>query len=76
MEVIKDGKSGSFLKFNSLTLVPYCKNLIDKHLLDQGFQRIIKQYYTRIEKEIAPIIKSRNNQYEIDYLYEELEEFI
>ncbi len=76
MEVVKDNRSDKFLKFRSMTLVPYCKNLIDRQLLDRGFSRIIKEYYTRIEKEIGPIIKSRNKQSEIDYFYEELEDYI
>eukprot|EP00347_Sterkiella_histriomuscorum_P004031 403362008 len=65
-----------FLKFKALTLVPYCKNLISRSLLDKSYQRTIKEYYTRIEKDVVPIIKSRNNQYEIDFLGDEMIDFI
>lgn len=49
---------------------------MDRNLLDKSHMKTIKEYYTRIHKDIAPIIKSRNKSYETDFLCDELIDFI
>lgn len=34
-----------FLKFESLTLVPYCSKLIEKHMMTHVHLRVIRDYY-------------------------------
>ncbi|CDW73923.1 x-pro aminopeptidase [Stylonychia lemnae] len=65
-----------FLKFKSLTLVPYSKNLIDMQLLDQSHKFWIKGYYSQILHEIEPILKRNNKLEALDYLHKETKEFI
>jgi Xaa-Pro aminopeptidase len=44
---------GPFYKFENLTLVPYCKQLIDVSLLDVNEIEQIKQYYQAIENALS-----------------------
>ena len=64
-----------FLKFKSLTLVPYCSKLIDRSLLDKSHENTIKQYYSKIEKDILPLVNARNKEHEVEYIHEELDAF-
>lgn len=52
--VVKDDVSeyGQFYKFENLTLVPYCKNLLDFGLLDTTEIAQIKDYYTQIKLKV------------------------
>lgn len=47
---------GPFLEFENLTLVPYCKKLIDQSLLDSIEKQQIIDYYTEIKSSIRSLL--------------------
>lgn len=47
---------GAFYRFEDLTLVPYCKKLIDKNLLNQEEINQIKTYYNKIVSKVRPYL--------------------
>lgn len=49
---------GPFYKFEDLTLVPYCKKLIDFALLSQEDKQQIKRYYDDIRQFVLPKLAS------------------
>ena len=52
----------NFLKFENLTLMPYCKDLIIVNLLSSEEKSYIKKYYEKIWKKISSLLsnKARN----------------
>jgi Xaa-Pro aminopeptidase len=56
MTVDKSKTLEGYLKFRSLTLVPYCNNLIIKDMLEKNHIDSIKRYYRRIDRDITPIL--------------------
>lgn len=55
--LMEDGKTQS-LKFETVTLVPIDKNLIDKSLLNSEEIDWLNDYHARVEREIAPHLDS------------------
>jgi len=52
---VKELSEGSnFLEFECLTLVPYCKQLVEKDLLEKRHLKMIQKYYDKIESQIKP----------------------
>jgi Xaa-Pro aminopeptidase len=47
-------KQSNFLGFDNLTLVPYCKQLIVKEMLDKEHLKMIDSYYQEIEQKVKP----------------------
>lgn len=55
-EINQQSEYGQFFEFEDLTLVPYCKKLIDFAMLDNIEINQIKDYYKRIETTILPLL--------------------
>lgn len=53
-------ESEKFLGFENLTLVPYCKQLIEKDMLERSHVKLINNYYKKIESILVPILKTDN----------------
>ncbi len=53
----KQSPYGPFYAFEDLTLVPYCKKLIDISMLSSEDKMQINSYYTKIKTKIAPNLK-------------------
>ena len=54
---------GPFYKFETLTLAPYCKNLIDLNLLTVEEKQQITDYYSVIRQKIMPLLNSEEQQW-------------
>lgn len=54
MTVVKE--SEKFLGFENLTLVPYCKQLIVKDMLERRHLEMIDDYYGKIACNLLPIL--------------------
>ncbi len=54
--VAKNSEFGPFYKFEDLTLVPYCKKLIDVDLLSHEEKQQVKDYYQRIVDKVIPYL--------------------
>ncbi|KAM3162605.1 putative Xaa-Pro aminopeptidase [Lachancea thermotolerans] len=52
-----------FLKFENITLVPYCRKLIDKKLLTHEEKAQINSYYKRIWHTVVPFIQPQSISY-------------
>ena len=61
-------------------MVPYCKKLIMKELLEEEHKKTIKVYYERIRGEVGPLIeeklKGKERSRALKYLEEETNEFV
>ena len=56
--LVKKSKSENFLEFETLTMFPYEKNLIDKQMLNTKQKQWVNNYHEVIYKNISPHIKS------------------
>ncbi len=65
----KNSEYGPFYEFEDLTLVPYCKKLIDITLLDKDDVMQIKTYYKKIEEQVFPLISDKQTK---DWLIDQL----
>ncbi len=54
----ENSEYANFLQFNNLTLVPYCKELIDFTMLEPSELRYLKDYYKQIKEIILPKLES------------------
>ena len=54
---------GQFYTFNTLSLVPYCKSLIDFSLLSPTQISQINQYYARIRELVMPLLDTPNQNW-------------
>ncbi|KAH3901593.1 aminopeptidase P SCDLUD_001356 [Saccharomycodes ludwigii] len=59
---LKFGDKG-FLKFENLTLVPYCKKLINVKMLTSEEKRQINEYHTRVWASIVPFLQPQSLAY-------------
>ena len=61
MEVVKANRSiydnQQFLRFDTITLLPYERSLIDVRLLTQAQYRAINEYHARVEKVLQPLLR-------------------
>ena len=60
-------KSGSFLKFEDLTMTPFDKRLFDMDLLTESDIDWINDYHGKVYEHVS---KGLNNQEELDWLKE------
>lgn len=51
--------ANDMLSFEMLTLVPYAKNLIDFDMLSQEELDFLKDYYSKIHAQVAPLLSER-----------------
>ncbi|HLO78094.1 MAG TPA: M24 family metallopeptidase C-terminal domain-containing protein, partial [Magnetospirillum sp.] len=51
-----DGAERDLLAFDTLTLVPYDRALIDPALLDDGERAWIDGYHARVRSELSPLL--------------------
>lgn len=51
--------SGDMLGFEMLTLVPYAKNLIDLEMLSKEELDFLKNYYSKIDAQVAPLLSEQ-----------------
>ena len=58
LELIK--KVGNFLKFETLTLVPYEKKLIDINILTKNEIKLINQYHSMLKQKLLPLISKKD----------------
>ena len=56
--LVKKSKIKNFLEFETLTMFPYEKNLIDKEMLNTQQKKWINHYHQDIYKNISPHLKS------------------
>ena len=56
LELVKE--VGNFLKFESLTLVPFERKLIDKEILTISEVNLINKYHEKVYKKIFPLVKN------------------
>lgn len=52
--------NGKFLKFENLTLVPYCKKLINVKMLTKEEKLQINEYHSRVWQSIAPLLQPQS----------------
>lgn len=62
---------GPFYRFEDLTLVPYCKKLIDIKLLSDEEKKQVSEYYAKIRKTVMPLLDPQIQ----DWLSSELDLF-
>ncbi|KJV77753.1 aminopeptidase P family protein [Orientia tsutsugamushi] len=56
---VKNSKYEGFLEFETLTLVPYCSNLILTSLLTNEEKEYIHHYYQRINNQVKPLLSDK-----------------
>ncbi|KJV56732.1 metallopeptidase M24 family protein [Orientia chuto str. Dubai] len=56
---VKNSQYDGFLEFETLTLVPYCKDLILTSLLTNEEKKYIWHYYQRISNDVKPLLSSQ-----------------
>ena len=54
-------KVGKFLRFETLTLIPYEKKLIDKNLLTKNEINLIDDYHKLVNKKLKPLISDNDS---------------
>ena len=59
----EENEYGQFLKFETLTLVPFDLNLIDKNYLDEKTIRIINDYHQRVYDTLSPYLSEEEKEY-------------
>ncbi len=57
------GQTVNYLKFDTLTLVPYAKELIDFKMLSKDEKDYIKNYYQKIKEQIYPLLSSNGKKW-------------
>ncbi|WP_341756401.1 MULTISPECIES: aminopeptidase P family protein [unclassified Candidatus Tisiphia] len=53
----------NYLEFDTLTIVPYAKELIDCKMLNEDEINYIKQYYQKIKQQIYPLLSIRGQKW-------------
>lgn len=59
----KSSEYGPFYEFEDLTLVPYCKKLIDLKLLSEEDKAQIKSYYKKIKAKVRPLLAKKERKW-------------
>ena len=62
-ETSKNNEYGEFLRFNTLTLVPFDLNLIDKNYLDEKTVDVINKYHQRVYETLLPYLNKQEAEY-------------
>ena len=68
LHVTSSKRFENFLEFENMTLVPYCKELIETELLQDKHKNEIKSYYEDIGEKVAPLLAKENDRLALDYL--------
>ncbi len=63
LSAAKGSEYGPFYGFEDLTLVPYCKKLIDISLLDEVEKKQINQYYQQIREKVRPLLHAEQQSW-------------
>lgn len=58
-----ENEYGEFLKLETLTLVPFDLNLIDKNYLDEESIRVLNAYHKRVYKTLLPYLNDEEAEY-------------
>lgn len=53
----------NYLEFDTLTMVPYAKELIDYKMLNEDEISYIKQYYQKIKQQVYPLLSIRGQKW-------------
>jgi Xaa-Pro aminopeptidase len=53
----------NFLELDTLTLVPYAKDLIDRRMLNTDEINYIEQYYQKIKQQVYPLLSIRGQKW-------------
>lgn len=68
-EEVNQSEYGNFYKFENLTLVPYCRHLIDITMLDSDDKDYLAQYYLDIRNKVLPLLDKEQQlwlEYQLD----------
>ncbi|OWB57806.1 hydrolase activity protein [[Candida] boidinii] len=68
-------ENDSFLEFEYLTKLPFCRKLIDLNLLNKDQIKWINEYYLNLRYEIIPQLEKLNDKRAIDWLLNETNPF-
>jgi Xaa-Pro aminopeptidase len=68
LEIVKPSLFENFLEFETLTLVPYDKNLILKDMLTIDEMNWIEQYYTKIKELVVPFLDDNHKNWLDEYM--------
>jgi len=63
MKVVKSAKQKGFLKFEMLTFVPFCDELIEKSMLTNDEKSWISSYYAQIKAQIYPQVTKEEREW-------------
>ncbi len=63
MYVKNASQDENYLEFDTLTLVPYAKDLIDRRILNADEINYIKQYYQKIKQQVYPLLSIRGQKW-------------
>lgn len=55
--LVTPSEHARFLRFENLTLVPYCRRLIDTSVLNRDEVRQINSYHTHVRETLAPLLQ-------------------
>lgn len=58
LQYVRDLSNG-FMQFESLTLVPYCRDLMEDSLLEESEVEFLRNYQERIKKNVYPKLSAR-----------------
>ncbi|WP_375326682.1 M24 family metallopeptidase [Candidatus Tisiphia endosymbiont of Nemotelus uliginosus] len=56
-------ESANYLEFDTLTLVPYAKELIELKMLSNDEKDYIKQYYNKIKQQVYPLLSIKGKKW-------------
>ena len=54
---------GQFLEFETLTMIPFDLNLIDKRYLDEETVKVLNDYHQKVYEELSPYLDEEENAY-------------
>jgi len=63
----------NFLEFENMTMVPYCKELVDLALLKDEHRAEIQGYYEKIQDRVRPLLEKERDTLALDYLSEQID---
>ena len=73
LHVRSHSRHQGFLEFENMTLVPYCKELIETDLLADRHREEIDMYYKNIGSKVSPLLEAEGDADALEYLHEQLD---
>ena len=64
-----------FLAFENLTMVPYCRELIQLDLLSERHLDEIQKLHTQINSTVKPLLENEKDDLALEYLAEQTKDF-